>query len=148
MAEFRHPRNWKEGSLDLKLMFAYHVSMMAMMLGGSFSILQEAAVAGTITSLIVLISRSNRQKKHWRWPGVKRFDVACAVGRVLLVSAFLYSVIPRLPPNNSHSVPWYLGGIALSLFGVLQSLKVVYLSEAEFASNCMIMDQYGRPTLD
>jgi hypothetical protein len=32
----------------------------------------------------------------------------------------------------------------MSLFGTLQSLKVVYTSEAEFASDCTIIDQYGR----
>jgi hypothetical protein len=37
-----------------------------------------------------------------------------------------------------------LAGIGLGIFRVLQSLKVLYPSEAEFASNCMIIDQYGR----
>ena len=31
-----------------------------------------------------------------------------------------------------------LGGLGIGLFGVFQSLKVVYAAEAEFISNCMI----------
>jgi hypothetical protein len=37
-----------------------------------------------------------------------------------------------------------LAGRGIGLFGILQSLKVAYASEAEFASDCMIIDQYGR----
>jgi hypothetical protein len=62
----------------------------------------------------------------------------------ILYPIFLYSTTPLAPPNNSHIVPWYLAGPGIGLFGTLQSLKVVYTSEAEFASDCMIIDQYGR----
>jgi hypothetical protein len=37
-----------------------------------------------------------------------------------------------------------LAGFGIGLFGILQALKVVYPSEAEFPSNCKIIDQYGR----
>jgi hypothetical protein len=144
MAEVRYPKSWKEMSLDFKLMFGYHGSMMAMMLaGGLLSILHELAIAGAIASLSVLISWSNRRKKHWRWPGIKRIDPLYAVG-ALSAPVLLYSATPLFPPNNGHIVPWYLAGLGIGLFLVLQSLKVVYPSEAEFASNCMIIDQYGR----
>ncbi len=145
MADVRYPKNWKEMSLDMKLMFGYHFSMMAMMMAGGFlSVRQEVTIVGAIASLIALVSRYNRQKKHWRWPGIKLVDVLYAVGGLCFVSFFLYSAGPLFPPNNGHTVPWYLAGCGIGLFGVLQSLKVVYPSEAEFASNCMIIDQYGR----
>lgn len=145
MADVRYPKKWKEMSLDMKLMFGYHISMMAMMMaGGSLSVRQELTIVGAIASLIVLVSRYNRQKKHWRWPGIRLVDVLYAVGGVCAVSFFLYSAGPLFPPNNGHIVPWYLAGFGIGLFGVLQSLKVVYPSEAEFASNCVIIDQYGR----
>ena len=145
MPDVRYPKTWKEMSLDLKLMFGYHISMMAMMMaGGSLSVRQELTIAGTIASLIVLVSRYNRQKKHWRWPGIKLIDVLYAAGGIFFVSIFLYSAVPLFPPNNGHIVPWYLAVFGIGLLGVLQSLKVVHLSEAEFASNCMIIDQYGR----
>jgi hypothetical protein len=57
---------------------------------------------------------------------------------------FLYSATPLFPPNNGHVVPWYLAGFGIGLSGVLQSLNVVFSSEAEFASNCLTVDQYGR----
>jgi hypothetical protein len=145
MADVRYPKKWKEMSLDMKLMFGYHISMMAMMMaGGVLGVRQELTIAGAIASLILLVSRYNRQKKHWRWPGIKPVDVLYAVGGVCLISFFLYSAGPLFPPDNGHIVPWYLAGLGIGLFGVLQSLKVVYPSEAEFTSNCMIIDQYGR----
>jgi len=36
-----------------------------------------------------------------------------------------------------------LAGFGIGVFGILQSLKVVHGAEAEFVSNCMIVDQYG-----
>ncbi|SRR6266498_1767818 len=141
----RYPKNWKEMSLDMRLMFGYHVSMMVMMIaGGSLTVRQELTIAAAIAALIVLVSRHHRQKKHWRWPGVKPLDVLYAIGGIALISFFLYSATPLFPPNNGHVVPWYLAGVGISLFGILQSLKLAYASEAEFAFNCMVIDQYGR----
>jgi hypothetical protein len=145
MADVRYPKNWKEMSLDMRLMFGYHISMMVMMVaGGSLTVRQELTIASTIAVLILLVSRHQRQKKHWRWPGIKPVNVLYALGGIFFISIFLYSVTPLAPPSNGHIVPWYLGGLGIGMFSILQSLKVVYASEAEFASDCMIIDQYGR----
>ena len=145
MENIRYPKNWKEMSVDMRLMFTYHGSMMAMMLaGGSLTVRQELAIAGTIAALAVLISRFHRQKKHWRWPGIKPANVLYTLLGIFLIAIFLYSATPLFPPSDSHSVPWYLAGLGIGLFGVLQSLKIVNTSEAEFTSNCAIIDQYGR----
>ena len=76
--------------------------------------------------------------------GDKASEYALRTWWHILYPIFLYSATPLAPPNNSHIVPWYLAGPGIGLFGTLQSLKVVYTSEAEFASDCMIIDQYGR----
>jgi multisubunit Na+/H+ antiporter MnhB subunit len=132
-------------SLDMRLMFGYHISMMVMIVAGSsLTMRQELTIAATIAAIIVLISRYHRQKRHWRWPGVKPLDVLYAVGGAVLIAFFLYSATPLFPPNNSHVLPWYLAGLGIGVLGILQALKVVYGSEAEFASNCKIVDQYGR----
>jgi hypothetical protein len=145
MADVRYPKNWKEMSLDMRLMFGYHISMMVMMVTGGFlTVRQELTIAATIAALILLVSRSHRQMKHWRWPGVKLVNVLYALGGIFFISIFLFSGTPLFPPNNGYIVPWYLAGLGIGLFGILQSLKVVYASEAEFASDCMIIDQYGR----
>jgi hypothetical protein len=145
MADGRYPKDWKEMSLDMRLMFGYHISMMVMMVGGgSLTVRQELTIAASIAALIVFVSRYHRQRKHWRWPGVKSLDVLYAVGGIVLISLFLYSATPLFPPNNGHIVPWYLAGLGIGLFSILQSLKVAYAAEAEFTSNCMIIDQYGR----
>lgn len=145
MAIGQYPKKWKDTSLDLKLMFGYHASMMVMMMAGGFlTVRQEIIVAAAIAVLIVLISRSHRQRRHWRWPGVKPRDVLYAAGGIVLISFFLYSATPLFPPNNGQIAPWYLAGLGIGLFGILQSLKIVYAAETEFASNCMMIDQYGR----
>ena len=71
-------------------------------------------------------------------------DVLYAIGGVVAMAFFLYAATPLFPPNNGRIVPWYLAGFGIGLFNVLQSLKIIASSEAEFASNCMIIDQYGR----
>jgi hypothetical protein len=49
MANVRYPKNCKETSLDMRLMFGYHVSMMVMMVaGGSLTVGQELTIAATI----------------------------------------------------------------------------------------------------
>lgn len=145
MADVRYPKNWKEMSLDMRLMFGYHIAMMVLMVaGGSLTVRQELTIASTIAALILLVSHYHRQKKHWRWPGIKPLNVLYAVGGIVLISLFLYSATPLFPPNNGRVVPWYLACLGIGLFGVLDSLNVVYAAEAEFASNCMIIDQYGR----
>jgi len=132
-------------SLDMRLMFAYHISMMVMMVaGGSLTVRQELTIAATVAALILLASRYHRQKAHWRWPGIKPANVLYALGGIFLISIFLYSATPLAPPHNAHIVPWYLAGLGIGLFGILQSLKVAYASEAEFAADCMTIDQYGR----
>ncbi len=145
MADVHYPKNWKEMSLDMRLMFGYHISMMVMMVaGGSLTMRQELTFAATITVIILLVSRYHRQKKRWRWPGIKPVNLLYALGGTFFISIFLFSVTPLATPNNGHIVPWYLAGLGIGVFGILQSLKVVYASEAEFASDCMIIDQYGR----
>jgi len=141
----RYPKNWKEMSLDMRLMFLYHGSMMAMMIGGgSLTVKQELAIAAAIAAVIFMVSRRHRQKKHWRWPGVRPLDVVYAMGGIVFILFFLYSATPLFPPNNGHVVPWYLAGVGIGIFGVLQSLKLAYNSETEFSSNCVVIDQYGR----
>ena len=53
-------------SLDMRLMFGYHVSMMVMMIaGGSLTGRQELTIAAAIAALIVVVSRYHRQKKRF-----------------------------------------------------------------------------------
>lgn len=145
MADVRYPKNWNEMSLDMRLMFGYHMSMMVMMAaGGSLTVRQELTISAAIATLILLVSHYHRQKKHWRWPGIKPANLLYALGGTFLISIFLFSATPLAPPNDGHIVPWYLAGLGIGLFGILQSLKVVVASEAEFASQCMTLDQYGR----
>lgn len=145
MVDFRYPKNWKEMSLDMRLMFGYQICMMGMMAGGDFlTVRNELTIAAAIGAFVALVSRYHRRKKHWRWPGVKPLDFLYAVGIMALFWFFLYSATPLFPPNNGRDVPWYLAGLGIGVFSLLQVLKVVYPREDEFVSHCAVIDQYGR----
>jgi hypothetical protein len=80
MADVLDPKNWREMSLDMGLMFGYHISMMVMMVaGGSLTVRQELTIAAAIAALILIASRYRRQQRHWRWPGIKPVNVLYAL---------------------------------------------------------------------
>jgi uncharacterized membrane protein len=100
MADVRYPKNWKEMSLDMRLMFGYHIAMMVMMVaGGSLTVRQELTIAATIAALILLVSHYHRQKRHWRWPGAKPVNVLYALGGAFFISFFLFSATRLAPPQ-------------------------------------------------
>ena len=52
-----------------------------------------------------------------------------------LVGFFLFAATP-LFPLSAFSFPWYLGGALIGAFGILQTLRVVYLAESDFLADC------------
>ena len=139
----RYPRKWSEMSLDYKLFFVYHGSMMAMMVAGrSLSTRSTLQVVVVLIGLLTAISISHRQKAGWRWPGIKFPDVLKAAGTLLLILLFLFAATPMFPPVKV--LPWYLAGAGIGMLGILTAVKVVDISEAEFALHCRVLDQSGQ----
>ena len=66
------PRRWSEMSLEFKLMFAYHIAMMALLVAGdAVPVSGEIAIAAGILAVIVALSWRHRETMGWRWPGAK-----------------------------------------------------------------------------
>jgi hypothetical protein len=141
----RYPEKWKEMSLDFKLMFVYHGSMMVLFIAGqNLSVRQEIMLTSFLAVALVAISRRHRRLTNWRWPPVRPSNVFWAVCGALAVAFFLFSGTPLFPPSDHRVLPWYLAGLGIGVFGILTSLRVVDPSEADFQSHCRIIDQYGR----
>lgn len=133
-------------SVDFRLMFLYHVSMMMLMLAGGsgISLLQELLVAACLIVGILAFSWKYRVKHRWRWPGASVKNVLAAAGGTLLMVLFLYAATPLFPPSNPQGAPWYLAGLGIGVFSILLSLRIATYSQAEFLSQCLELDLYGR----
>jgi|GEM_PF-1636163 len=141
----RYPKKWKEMSLDFKLMFVYHGSMMVLFIAGQdLSVRQEITLTGILAVVLVAISLRHRRVMNWRWPSVRPRNVLWASFGAVAIAFFLFSATPLFPPSDHHALPWYFAGLGIGVFGILTSLRVVNTSEADFLLNCWIIDQYGR----
>lgn len=132
-----YPRQWKDMSLELKLMFVYHGFMMLLfVIGSAFSLRQELAVTVVLLFVLTSISIRHRRSAGWRWQEVKSKNLLMAAGGVALIGVFLYGATPSFPPSNPRFLPWYLAGFGIGAFNVLEALRLVHLSKAEFLADC------------
>lgn len=137
-----YPKSWVDMSFEFRLMFVYHGSMMLLMvLGGAISAGLEAAIAAALLAVFAVLSARRRQAMGWRWGGAGLKGVLGAVLAVALVAFFLFAVTPLFPPFNAQALPWYLAGVGIGLFNVLQSLKFVHLAEADYVADCRAASQ-------
>jgi hypothetical protein len=131
------PKHWKDFSLEFKLMFVYHGCMMVLFLTGSaFSARQELIFAGLLLSVLISLSVRHRVSAGWRWQGVKTKQLFVAAGGIALIGLFLYSGTAWFSPSNPRFLPWFLAGFGIGAFNVMQTLGLVYPSEAAFLADC------------
>jgi amino acid transporter len=141
----RYPKKWWEMSLDFKLMFVYHGCMMALFLAGqNLTVRQEVTLTGFLFTVLCAISLRHRRTKNWHRPPLRARDVAGALFATAVIAFFLFSATPLFPPLDHRALPWYFAGLGIGGFAILQSLRVVEASEADFLSHCRAIDQYGR----
>jgi hypothetical protein len=132
-----YPKQWKDMSLDFKLMFAYHGCMMVLFVsGGALSTRQELGIAGVLVAAITSISMRHRRDAGWRWQGVEAKNLLMAAGGLVLTGFFLFAATPMFPASNPRFFPWYLAGFSIATFNVLQALRVIQTSEAAFLEDC------------
>jgi hypothetical protein len=132
-----YPKQWKNMSLEFKLMFIYHGCMMVLfIIGGAFSTHQELVFTGVLLSLLTSLSIGHRRSTGWRWQGVKPKNLLMAAGGAALTGVFLYAATPLFPPANPRFLPWYLAGFGIGAFNVLQALRLVSASDAAFLADC------------
>jgi hypothetical protein len=132
-----YPKQWKDYSFDFKLFFAYHICMMALfMAGGTLSAKRELLIAGFLVAILLSLSVRNRRNMNWRWPGVQTKGLLSAVGITALGVFFDLAAVPLAPPSDPRFLPWHMAGIGIAAFGVLNALKVVQMSKADFLKEC------------
>jgi hypothetical protein len=127
---------WKDLSLDCKLMFVYHGCMMAMFMTGLFRARTQLAFTGILAAVLVSLSLRNRRAYNWEWPGAGAKEVVAALGVLILCALFDLSAIPSFPPSDPRFLPWHLAGLGLAAFGFLAALKVIQTTQVEFLSHC------------
>lgn len=141
----RNPKTWKDMSVDYRLFFVFHGSMMVlMMVGGELSLRQEVFIVTGLVAILLAISMKHRERSNWHWPGIGGKDVLSAIGAAVTVAFFLFAVTPLFPPFSARILPWYLAGANIGMFGILSALKLVYGSEVNFLLHCTTVNQYGQ----
>ncbi len=157
--------NPKNMSLDFKLMFVYHIAMMALF-GTRFidNADAQALFALVLFIVLVLISAVHKFRAQWKWPGIGLLTLPSALLGVAFVYAFLafaaFTTNPDYVFPNFQNVsyidliagswtvvisaasipvftPWYLAGIGIGVFNLLSSLKLVTIKKSEFESQCI-----------
>src|ERR1051325_797039 len=116
--EKRRPQSWKEMSVDFRLMFVYHGSMMVMMvLGQTLSRRQEILITVVLVGILVSVSLKHRARSNWHWPGVGIKEILSAVATAALISFFLWGASSMSPTLTPQIVPWFLAGAGIGMFG-------------------------------
>lgn len=141
----RNPKTWKDMSVDFRLFFVFHGSMMVlMMMGGELSLRQEIFIVAALVAILVFIAMKHRTRSNWHWPGIGGKDVLFAIGIAVTVTFFLFAATPIFSPLNARMLPWYLAGANIGMFSILGALKLVYGSEVDFLLHCTAVNQYGQ----
>lgn len=132
-----YPRQWKDMSLEFKLMFVYHGCMMVLFItAGAFTLRQELTFTVALVFVLTSVSIRNRRSAGWRWQGLRTKNLLAAAGGIALMGLFLYAATPLFPPSNPRFLPWFLAGFGIGTFNVLQALRLVHSSEAAFLADC------------
>lgn len=147
-----YPRTWSEMSFEFKGMFAYHLSMMVMMLAGrSLAFIEQIAIAAGIAMIVTVASVVRRLRHKWRWQGLTPLRSAGAVLMVVLMAYFVFASAGGALQSQGFALnrpfalgAWVLGAAGLGLFMVLNILRITHLSEKVFLEECG--DQALEPT--
>jgi hypothetical protein len=124
-------------SLDLMLCFASLACIAGVWIAGSLlPIYVQLLIALMVDALGVFFSVRRRRQMDWRWPGANAKGVLRAVGTAAAVAAMFFAAHPMFPFFERGSLGWYLAGVNIALFNILESLHVVQSSEADFLKFC------------
>jgi len=129
--------SWSGMSFEMKAFFAFHVSMMVMMVAGSgLAFLDKALIAGAIALSLSILSAIRRLRRGWRWRGASVGRWLFAVLNALLFCYFIGAVTGFSLAKFERLGPWAFAGIGIGVFGVLNILQIVHRTEAGFLSDC------------
>jgi hypothetical protein len=67
--------------------------------------------------------------------GIKPRNLLITAGVAVLIFVFLYAATAQISPLTSKFLPWYLAGLGIGTFNVLQQLRLVFPSEEAFLTD-------------
>lgn len=124
-------------SLDYKLFFAWHVSMMILLVASpKLGPRNELMIAAALAFVFVNASMRRRQQKDWHWRGAELKHRLMAVGQTALIGFFFFSISASIPRSSPIFIPISLIGGGMCLFNVLAMLRLSYMSEEAFLKDC------------
>ena len=152
-------------SLDFKLFFAFHFSMMILIPFGVYALLsplQMATLAICLFASLATLSVRHRIRRRWNWPGSTLKGTASALVNLVLCSGFFLFAsvfivnqgIPDDLPEDAagmlrlsldnfaelvsrpHVTPFCLAGIGIIVTNFLTGLKLMPLDEKVFTACC------------
>lgn len=160
----RKDTNLKDMSLDFKLMFVYHISMMVLFASTFIrNPIHQVYFAAVLATVLVAISITHKYKSNWSWPGFKLSGLLSALFNLVFIYVFLVFSANLLGfsahgfPQNIESVkvilaeapdaillaasnpkltPWYLGAFGIGIMNILISLRLATLKKDDFEAQC------------
>jgi len=132
-----YPQSWREMSLDMKLCLASVGCMVGVWIAGDLLPIRiQLLIALMVAALAVSLSVRRRRQMDWRWPGTNVKGVLRAVGTAAAFALMFFACRPSFPFFERGCLGWYLAGVMIALFSILDSLHVVQPSEADFLKFC------------
>jgi hypothetical protein len=127
----------KTPSFDLKLLIAFHLSMMILMvLAQTVPIDAEVKLAAVLAAVLISLSIWNRRRANWRWQPVGITRWLSALAGLILGALFLGASAVRWSPWSTPLFPWFAAGTAIILTNVLSTLGIVQQRERDFQQRC------------
>lgn len=154
----------KNMSLDLKLMFVYHIAMMILFgLKPISNPIHQVYLALTLLLVLIIVSFFNKLKSNWSWPGLSFSCIPVITFNLIFTYLFLafasYAMttggsIPDVSLANFETflieslgvilqaasnpvfTPWYLAGIGIAFMNLMVSLNLAILKKSEFEAQC------------
>ena len=126
-------------SVDFKLMFVYHGTMLVLFATGQLlSTSEEIAIAVLLAVFLLAVAAKRRSNMNWRRPQIGTKHILAAIGTAASMSLFLFAATPLFPPTDHRALPWYLAGGGIGFFW-----------NSELAWNCVqLRSRISRSLLD
>ncbi|MBP6010977.1 MAG: hypothetical protein KBA31_02015 [Alphaproteobacteria bacterium] len=139
-----YPRTWSEMSFEFKGMFAYHLSIIVMVIAGrGLTPIEQTLIAAALMLAIAVASFIRRLRHEWHWQGVTALRAAGAVLVAALMGYFLFATsglalqAQGLEFDRPYAwSPFILAGLGIGVFLVLNALRITHLSENTFREEC------------
>lgn len=124
-------------SLDFRLFFGWHASMMVMVVASvAIDAKNQLLIAAILGTLLVTAAIRRRQEKKWHWRGADYKQWLMTIGQAVFMGYFGFVVISGFSAAYRILVPTILIIGGMCLFNSLAILRLAYMSEEDFLDDC------------